>query len=132
MQFKLGKINCQGCTNRVARVVREKFEKDGLIDSATEFIKKDNNVPELEGVLPNRLTVTILKSSDDKITPQAVEDTVREIGKLCEFVDQEESHQVILSPKRSFKKVLRTEKGMLLLLECTDLPLYLTQVLKTS
>jgi hypothetical protein len=114
MQFKLGNINCQGCTNKVARVVREKFEKDGLVASVTEFIKKDKNVPELEGVLPNKLTVTILNDAKSKITPRAVESTVREAGMLCEFVDQEESHQRFDVPKRSFKKVLRTEEGRLL------------------
>jgi copper chaperone CopZ len=68
MTFQIGGINCSGCTTNIEKKVTERYGESGLLEVVATF-------------LTNKLCVVIKQEAQRFITPEAIEELVRDMGK---------------------------------------------------
>lgn len=68
MTFHIGGINCSGCTSNIEKKVTERFGDGGLLEVVATL-------------LTNKLCVLIKQDAQGFITPEAIEELVRDMGK---------------------------------------------------
>lgn len=96
MTFQIGGINCSGCTTNIEKKVTERYGESGLLEVVATF-------------LTNKLCVLIKQEAQSYITPEAIEELVRDMGKTCDFQETKPVGGKKHVPRSSFKKIISGE-----------------------